>query len=88
MDKLSTDFTQSPGSVALKNGLNIRETKSRVGDTPYSIVYKGYGSNGEKVAVKRLDRIGRNEKGEEALRRLNHPNVVKLLRVEEEKGFR
>ena len=45
---------------------------------------------GQKVAIKRilLSDIISNERGEEALKKLDHLNVIKLLHVESDSTFR
>ena len=44
----------------------------------------------QKVAIKRiqLSDITSNEREEEALQKLDHPNVIKLLHVESDSTFR
>ena len=46
--------------------------------------------NERKVAVKRvlLEDVGSTKQEEEALQRLNHPNVIKLFHVENNEYFR
>jgi serine/threonine protein kinase len=55
----------------------------------YGIVYKKIW-NEEEVAVKRipLTHISSNEREEEALKKLDHLNVVKLFHVENDENFR
>lgn len=45
--------------------------------------------NGQKVAVKRIERHERQcDREEKALMKLDHPNVVRLLHKEETEDFR
>ncbi len=65
------------------------DKKQILGQGGYGIVYKGLRGK-EAVAVKRIQSANTesNEKEEEALKSLNHPNVIKLLDVEIDKDFR
>ncbi|XP_046645970.1 serine/threonine-protein kinase/endoribonuclease IRE1-like isoform X2 [Daphnia pulicaria] len=65
------------------------DKKQILGQGGYGIVYKGLWGE-EAVAVKRIQSANTesNEKEEEALKSLNHPNVIKLLDVEVDKDFR
>jgi serine/threonine protein kinase len=54
----------------------------------YGIVFKGEWNN-KIVAVKRIELAKcENKKEEEALQKLDHPNVVKLYHVEKDDDFR
>ena len=60
-----------------------------LGKGKYGTVYEGVW--GEKlVAIKRipLSDLASNEREEEALQKLDHPNVIKLLHVESDSAFR
>ena len=60
-----------------------------LGQGRYGVVFKG---NWRKnlVAVKRIQLIdiANNKQEEEALQRLDHPNVIKLFHVESDTNFR
>ncbi len=54
----------------------------------YATVFEGEWNN-KKVAVKRIELAKcENNKEEEALQKLDHPNVVKLYHVESDSDFR
>lgn len=63
-----------------------------IGRGGYGIVFKSIWTNPqggrEQVAVKRVEKLKANEREEEALKLLNHPNVVKLLDVQQNNDFR
>jgi serine/threonine protein kinase len=60
-----------------------------LGKGGYGIVYEGTWRD-IKVAVKRIqiENVENNKGGEEALRKLDHPNVVKLYHVESDDDFK
>jgi serine/threonine-protein kinase/endoribonuclease IRE1 len=60
-----------------------------LGEGSYGIVYEDIW-NGSKVAVKRIQlfHTTNNEREEEALKKLDHPYVVKLLHVENDECFK
>ena len=59
-----------------------------IGKGIYGIVFEGTWK-GKKVAVKRIQIENvENNKEEEALKKLDHPNVVKLYHVESDSDFR
>jgi serine/threonine protein kinase len=59
-----------------------------IGRGCYGTVYEGTWRD-RKVAVKRIQMENvQNHKGEEALQKLDHPNVVKLFHVESDSDFR
>jgi serine/threonine protein kinase len=59
-----------------------------IGRGCYETVYQGTWMN-RKVAVKRIQIENvENNKGGEALQKLDHPNVVKLFHVESDSDFR
>lgn len=62
-----------------------------LGSGGYGIVYEGvWGENKNPVAVKRIQLIHVTscEKEEEALLKLNHPNIIKLFHAENDLDFR
>ena len=60
-----------------------------LGKGAFGTVYEGVWSE-ELVAIKRiqLSDITSNEREEEALKKLDHPNVIKLLHIENDPMFR
>lgn len=61
-----------------------------LGKGGFAIVFRGT-FDGKLVAVKRIqqDMIAEdNQREEEVLRRLNHPNVISLLYVEDDEDFK
>jgi predicted Ser/Thr protein kinase len=59
-----------------------------LGTGGYGTVFRGEWNN-KIVAVKRIELVKcENKKEEEALQKLDHPNVVKLYRVESDRDFR
>ena len=60
-----------------------------LGKGGFGIVFEGVW-RGKPVAIKRiaLSDITSNQREEEALQRLDHPNVIKLLHVENDPMFR
>jgi predicted Ser/Thr protein kinase len=69
--------------------LSIKIKKNAIlGKGPYGTVFEGEW-NGKKVAVKRIEKTKcENNKEDEALQKLDHPNVVKLYHVESDSDFR
>ena len=64
--------------------------KDVIGRGSFGIVFSGSFQNSD-VAVKRIELVrldGNDDREEEALRRLDHPNVVKLLHCEDQGEFR
>jgi predicted Ser/Thr protein kinase len=78
-------FVCLPQSVSL----SIKLEKSVILEKgTYGTVFEGEW-NGKKVAVKRIEKTEcENNKEEEALQKLDHPNVVKLYHVESDRNFR
>ncbi|KAI9561285.1 hypothetical protein GHT06_012241 [Daphnia sinensis] len=74
----------------IKNEKNMTiwiDRKAPLGCAGFGQLFKGkYG--GREVAIKRVQLHHVNERGEEAMRQLDHPNVVKLLRCESDEDFR
>ena len=60
-----------------------------LGEGRYGTVFEGVW-RGKPVAIKRiqLSDISSNQREEEALQKLEHPNVIKLLHVESDSTFR
>jgi serine/threonine protein kinase len=60
-----------------------------LGEGGYAIVFE-HKWNGKPVAVKRIttNEVTSNEREEDALKKLNHQNVIKLFHVESDKHFR
>ena len=60
-----------------------------LGEGRYGIVFEGVWCD-KPVAIKRIQllHISSNQREEEALQRLDHPNVIKLLHVESDPMFR
>jgi serine/threonine protein kinase len=60
-----------------------------LGEGNYGTVFEGVW-RGKLVAIKRiqLSDIKSNEREEEALQKMDHPNVIKLLHVEKDSTFR
>ena len=60
-----------------------------LGEGRYGIVFEGMWCD-KPVAIKRIQllHILSNQREEEALQRLDHPNVIKLLHVESDPMFR
>ena len=66
----------------------IFDKEKILGNGAYGYVFKGK-CNGQEAAVKRIDQNRRcDDREEQALKVLNHPNVVKLLEVEDDDNFR
>lgn len=68
---------------------NIIFDKSIIlGSGAYGYVFQGK-CNGQQAAVKRIDQKRRcGDREEQALKILNHTNVVKLLEIEDDDNFR
>ncbi len=60
-----------------------------LGEGGYAIVFEDVWDE-KPVAVKRIptNKVASNEREEDALRMLNHQNVIKLFHVESDKNFR
>jgi hypothetical protein len=60
-----------------------------LGEGRYGIVFEDVWCE-KLVAIKRIQllHITSNEREEEALKKLNHPNVIKLLHIENDPMFR
>jgi serine/threonine protein kinase len=69
--------------------LKKTDNKEILGQGGYGTVYEDTW-NGRKVAVKRipLTHISSNEREKEALKKLVHPNVVKLFHVDKDENFK
>ncbi len=67
--------------------LKIFDLKNKLGEGGYGIVCKG-SWDGKTVAIKqiKLDQCCKQE--EEAMKKLEHPNVVKFFHAESEENFR
>ena len=63
------------------------DPKIRLGQGGYSSVFAGTWKN-QEIAVKRVESIDTEDKEENALKQLTHPNVVKLLDVESDNSFK
>jgi predicted Ser/Thr protein kinase len=63
----------------------------KLGKGGYGVVFEGEWKN-DKVAVKRIEKLpsakGDEQEEEKALKKLEHPNVIKLLHVESDATFR
>ncbi len=72
----------------MSNLSNLDKNKI-LGQGGYGTVYEGVW-RGKPVAIKRiqLSDIASSEREEEALKKLDHPNVIKLLHVESDSKFR
>lgn len=57
------------------------DPKIRLGEGSYGTVFPGM-YKGQKVAVKMVRLIDTDENEEHNLKRLNHPNIVRLFHVE------
>ncbi len=58
---------------------------SILGSGGYGVVFRGEWNN-KRVAVKRIEKTNcENNKGEDALQKLHHPNVVKLYHVDSDR---
>ena len=64
-----------------------RSFDNLLGEGSYGVVYKKTW-NEKQVAVKRIQLIHINNQEEEALQRLDHPNVIKLFHAESDSNFR
>jgi hypothetical protein len=70
------------------NNMKIQyNTEVPLGEGGYGSVFPGT-FQGREVAVKRVLLDKANGKEEEALKKLDHPNIVKLFHVECEKDFK
>ena len=60
-----------------------------LGQGGFGIVFEGVWCE-KPVAIKRiaLSNIASNEREEEALKKLDHPNVIKFLHIESDSAFR
>jgi serine/threonine protein kinase len=68
--------------------LEKTDNKEILGQGGYGIVYKDIW-NGRKVAVKRIQLFETtSEREEDAMHKLDHRNVLKLLHIEEDKDFK
>lgn len=77
-------------------------TPKLLGKGAFGIVYEGIWTNGVKVAIKRIDKTeflashdsnaettnAGQRSEEEFMKRLDHPNVLKLLHVETDQNFK
>jgi serine/threonine protein kinase len=79
---------KSEGSLLSNRIINKFDKEKILGRGDYGKVFLGEFRN-EKVAVKRikLSKVKRHSRREK-LQRLNHPNVVKLLHIEEDPRYR
>jgi serine/threonine protein kinase len=74
--------------IRSSTSLKKPENKEILGTGYFGIVYEGTW-NGRMVAVKRIQSdTTSNEREEEALKTLHHPNVVKLFHVEKDEYFK
>ena len=69
--------------------LEKTDNKEILGQGAYGIVYEDIWKE-RKVAVKRIQlfHTTSNEREEETLKTLEHPNVIKLFHVEKDKDFK
>ncbi|KAI9561019.1 hypothetical protein GHT06_011975 [Daphnia sinensis] len=81
--------------------MSISQDVTFLGKGAYGIVYEG-SWNGKKVAIKRIDKTeffvlksstadstnARQQREEDNMRKLDHPNVLKLLHVEVDENFK
>ena len=73
-----------------RSSTSLEKTDNKIilGQGAYGIVYEDTW-NGRKVAVKRIQLFETTSKREEeALKKLDHPNVVKLFHVDKDKDFK
>jgi serine/threonine-protein kinase/endoribonuclease IRE1 len=59
----------------------------RLGKSAFDSVFPGT-FQGRKVAIKRVELINATDNEEEVLKRLDHPNIVKLFHVECNEDFK
>lgn len=95
-DSQSIDKNLSPSTMNLaaledESRTILYDRSNILGRGGFAIVYSGT-LDGNPVAVKRIQRDvvanESNKREEEALRRLDHPNVINLLHVEEDDDFK
>ena len=65
------------------------DNENKLGEGSYGAVFKGV-FNKKPAAVKRIQLIhaASNNQEEEALKRLDHPNVIKLFKIRSDANFR
>jgi serine/threonine protein kinase len=65
------------------------DRKDKIGEGMFGTVFRGK-LNGRDVAVKRveLSKSGENANEENALRKLDHPNVIKFFHSESDADFK
>ncbi len=65
------------------------DNENKLGEGSYGAVFKGF-FNKKPAAVKRIQLIhaASNNQEEEALKRLDHPNVIKLFQIRSDANFR
>ena len=63
------------------------DRRNRLGEGGYGSVFHGK-FNGKKVAVKRVELLKVVENEELALKKLDHPNIIKLLHSESDNNFK
>jgi serine/threonine protein kinase len=76
-------------SIHASGSISIEfERETVLGSGRYGTVFRGEWNN-KRVAVKRIELAKcANKKEEEALQKLDHPNVVKLFEVESDRDFK
>ncbi len=71
--------------------LKLVNNNGILGKGAFAVVYKRV-HNGEDVAVKRIELLRLDEnlekREEETMRKLDHPNVLQLIDVSEDKNFK
>ena len=72
----------------MEREITIDRNKQLIGKGGYATVFHGT-FKGAPVAVNRIENHRRcNDKEEKALEVLNHPNIVKLHKIEDNEDFR
>jgi len=72
----------------MEREIAINRNKKFIGQGGFATVFHGT-FKGVPVAVKRIEHERRcNDKEEKALGKLNHPNIVKLHKIEDSEDFR
>jgi serine/threonine-protein kinase/endoribonuclease IRE1 len=65
------------------------DDENKLGEGSFGIVFRGF-FNKKPAAVKRIAimHIASNKQEEEALKKLDHPNVIKLFQIKSDANFR
>jgi hypothetical protein len=63
------------------------DPRDKLGQGGFGSVFNGK-FGGKEVAVKRVESIETDEREEDALKKLNHMNVVRLYHVESDNAFK